>query len=242
MYRLILVLCILLTYSPLVFAQQSNDEQRDRILRQLREERELDRGAREFIQKRLKALYHPPLHLGIDLGLGLTSTNVPSDRQTFPKPGFQANIVGTYFMKDWFALYFSAGWNKINGIFEHESGVAGSADFSLSYFTFQLAPSFHYKSGFFYFGPVLGFKISDSYSVRSGTPELYEPKSFNFGIAVGGGIKVDFLYKIRMLISLEFRYFLSKWNEAPSSKWRNFGMYLKAGILYGIGSYKPSND
>lgn len=202
----------------------------------LRDRSGIDEETRNALVNRLKAIYQPRFHIGLEIGGGMTGSNVPEDHSASPRAGMVINAVSTYYFHTNFALHFSINWNLMKGKFHNL--VGDTTTFSLNYLTFAVAPMLHYNDGFFYAGPVAGFKLSANQTIESGLPQIFEPKGANFGFQIGGGWRIDFLYQLRMHVSLEFNYFFLKWLDGSSAKWRPWSIYLKIGILFGIGKLK----
>jgi hypothetical protein len=241
-YRILLkvfIITLTVLYSTFIYAGEEPEatSEYQRTKRNMQEDKEsLDEQSKKLIRQRLKALYQPPFHIGVNFGLGLTSTSVPNDYKGLPKLGMQANLITTYYFKDYFAFFASAGWNRFRGFFDNLQG--DSAYFTTDYFSIQTTALLQYKEGFFYIGPVFGILINSEKENATGSYNFAESKSVNVGLAVGGGWRVDFLYKLRMHVGLELKYFFDNWMDKPGFK--PFGVYFKIAILYGIGS--PPED
>ncbi len=235
-YKSAIFLIIILFLSVSAFsARRPKDasSEYERTKKNLQEDKEsLDEKSKRLINERLRMLYHPPFHIGLSFGMGFTGVSLPKGYNSEPNLSYTAAIEGTNYFSKNFAIYFAVGWNRFKGYFDDDNG--SSTDYLFDYLTIQVAPLLFYKDAILFAGPILGININDE---RTGSYPRYEMNPINIGIFIGGGYRINFLYRIRMHISLEFRYFFMKYMDAVKSAYKPYSLFIKLSILYGIGAY-----
>jgi len=194
-----------------------------------------DEEYQRLVDEQMKLAYQPPFHLGINFGLGLSSSNVPDGFQSSVKMSFQGSLIGTYYFVEFFALYTELGWMRLSGVIKNDTY---NTAYNLDIFTFKFAPLFYYKEGFAYFGLFIGTKLNATWDNRN----INNFSNYNYaardivGITMGFGWRVDLLYKLRFMIKLDFSYGFTSWLKPNYSDWKIFGVYLNFGFMFGIGS------